>query len=94
MDGSKAEGASADVPNKSEDTLKHVSYFQLFRFANGWDYFLLSIALAMTVLKSLVFPVAIIVFSELMAMFVDRNLGHGTSTTTYILPLFGGGKVL
>ncbi|XP_037933641.1 multidrug resistance protein homolog 65-like [Teleopsis dalmanni] len=71
-----------------------ISFHELFRYANYWDHFLIFIACLMAFIKSLVFPVAIIVYSELVAMFIDRNLGVGTSSATIALPLFGGGKML
>ncbi|XP_073843337.1 multidrug resistance protein homolog 65 [Musca autumnalis] len=72
---------------------RDVGFFELFSFATRWEYLLLAVALVAAFLKSLVFPIIIVVYSELVAMFVDRNLCLPT-TKTYFLPLFGGGKYL
>ncbi|EDW93628.1 uncharacterized protein Dyak_GE20490 [Drosophila yakuba] len=71
-----------------------VSYTQLFRYIAGWDYLLLLSAIVAAFLQSLVFPIAIVVYSELVAMFIERTLGQGTSSVTIGLSLFGGGKIL
>ncbi|BFF99359.1 multidrug resistance protein homolog 65 [Drosophila madeirensis] len=71
-----------------------VSYTQLFRYIKPWDYVLFVSALIAALLQSLVYPIAIVVYSELVAMFIDRTLGQGTSSVTIGLSLFGGGKVL
>lgn len=71
-----------------------VNYSKLFRYMSGWDYVLLVSAFLGAFLQSLVYPVAIVVYSELVAMFIDRTLGQGTSSDTIGLPLFGGGKIL
>ena len=84
--------SKAKVPPK--DTSQTVGFFQLFRYASGWDHILLAIAFLMSVIKSLVFPVTIVVYSEWVAMSIDRSLGIGTSSKTNLLPLFGGGKQL
>lgn len=72
---------------------RKVGFFELFCFATPWEYFLLVLAFIAAFLKSLVFPIIIVVYSELVSMFVDRSLCLPT-TTTYTLPLFGGGKIL
>lgn len=74
--------------------LETVNYRQLFRYARGIDYLLFGCAITAALLHALVFPIAIIVYSELVAMFIDRSLGVGTSSGTKALPLFGGGKQL
>ncbi|EDV96507.1 multidrug resistance protein homolog 65 [Drosophila grimshawi] len=89
--------ATRAEPNKSkakEPELKTVNYRQLFRYARGPDYLLLGCAALAAMLHAFVFPVAIIGYSELVAMFIDRSLGIGTSSGTTALPLFGGGKQL
>lgn len=80
-----------DTPNIHT---KKVTYWNLFRYATALDFVLIFIAFVSCLIKALVYPAGIIVYSELVAMFVDRNLGFGTSSTTFSLPLFGGGKKL
>ncbi|XP_055846900.1 multidrug resistance protein homolog 65-like [Episyrphus balteatus] len=48
----------------------------------------------MTVFKALALPAIIIVYSEFIAMLVDRKFAIRTSSKTYVLPLLGGGKIL
>lgn len=76
----------------SFQTKRNVSYFELFRYAKGWDWFLITLALLASLVRSLAFPIVIVIYSEMTAMFIDRHLG--TSTITHFLPLFGGGKIL
>lgn len=73
-------------------TQRSVSYFELFRYANAFDWCLLVLAFLGSVIRSLAFPIVIVIYSEMTAMFIDRHLG--TSTITHFLPLFGGGKIL
>lgn len=87
------EESKEKTKKKSKVVQRKVGFFELFSFATPWEYFLLVLAFIAAFLKSLVFPIIIVVYSELVAMFVDRNLGLPT-TATYTLPLFGGGKVL
>lgn len=45
-------------------------------------------------MKSFGFPFLIIIYGEFTTLLVDRSYGIGTSTPTFILKWFGGGKVL
>lgn len=47
-----------------------------------------------TFIKSLGVPLMIIVYGEFTTLLVDRTYGEGTSSSTYLLNLFGGGKIL
>lgn len=87
----------ATEPKKSkvkEPKPPMINYIHLFRYARGIDFLLLFGALIAALLHALVFPIAIVVYSELVAMFIDRSLGIGTSSTTHALPWFGGGAQL
>ncbi|XP_034103966.1 multidrug resistance protein homolog 65 [Drosophila albomicans] len=79
---------------EKEPSINTVSYTHLFRYVDGIDYLLLFCGLIAAILHALVFPIAIIIYSELVAMFIDRNMGNGTSSTTHGLPWFGGGTQL
>lgn len=87
MDETQVEPKKVKVKKSSIPT---VNYIHLFRYARDWDYLLLLGALIAALLHALVFPIAIIVYSELVAMFIDRSLGVGTSSGTHALPWFGG----
>ncbi|XP_065358932.1 multidrug resistance protein homolog 65-like [Calliphora vicina] len=84
---------TSKTKKKPKVVQRSVGFFELFCFATKWEYFLLALAFVAAFLKSLVFPIIIVVYSELVSMFVDRSLCLPT-TTTYTLPLFGGGKIL
>lgn len=76
-----------------EDT-KPISFYRLFSFSTTFELFLLFIGLVMSAVKALTLPAVVIIYSEFTAMLVDRTLRIGTSSETYALPLFGGGKQL
>ncbi|XP_030385057.1 multidrug resistance protein homolog 65 [Scaptodrosophila lebanonensis] len=79
---------------KQKPAHRSVSYLELYRYASWTDYLLVLCAFIAALLRSLVFPIAIVLYSELVAMFIDRTLGVGTSSTTIALPIFGGGTIL
>lgn len=47
-----------------------------------------------TALKAVGMPTFYVAFGEFTTLLVDRTLGHGTSSATVILHIFGGGKIL
>lgn len=73
---------------------KPVSFWTLYRFSTPCEIFWLFIGFVMSTIKALTMPAVIIVYSEFTAMLVDRSLRIGTSSKTYALPIFGGGKEL
>ncbi|XP_023168869.2 multidrug resistance protein homolog 65 [Drosophila hydei] len=89
-----SQAEAKQIKQTKQPQMETVNYHQLFRYARGIDYLLLLCALIAALLHALVFPIAIIVYSELVAMFIDRSLGVGTSSGTKALPVFGGGKQL
>lgn len=90
----ETDSSSPKKGKAKEKSQPMISYTELFRYTTGWDYVLLLSAFVAALLQSLVYPIAIVVYSELVAMFIDRTLGQGTSSGTIGLPLFGGGKIL
>lgn len=78
----------------------NVSYLQNFllllqyRFTSRWDIFLLIVGVIFTFVKSCSLPIFLITFGEATTLLVDRTSGTGQSSSTYILKLFGGGKIL
>lgn len=90
---SSSSGFEQPVAAGLEDT-KPISFHRLFRFSTNGELFLLFIGLLMSALKALTLPAIVIIYSEFTAMLVDRTLRIGTSSETYALPLFGGGKQL
>lgn len=65
-----------------------------FRYATTWDIILMCTGAACTFIRALGMPGFFVVYGEFTTLLVDRTLGYGTSSTTNILPLFGGGKIL
>ena len=73
---------------------KPVTFWRLYRFSTPLETFLLFIGFIMSAIKALTLPAVVIIYSEFTAMLVDRTYRNGTSSDTYALPLFGGGKKL
>lgn len=65
-----------------------------FRFANKWDYLMVASGLFFTIIKSFGLPLLIITYGELSTLLVDRTYRIGTTSSTNLLPLFGGGNIL
>ncbi|XP_054735739.1 multidrug resistance protein homolog 65 isoform X1 [Anastrepha obliqua] len=76
------------------ESKKVLSFYKLYRFSTLFENFLLFIGFVMSIVKALTLPAVVIVYSEFTAMLVDRSLQIGTSSKTYALPIFGGGKML
>ncbi|TMW50756.1 hypothetical protein DOY81_004144 [Sarcophaga bullata] len=85
MDQPMAEGLEPTKP---------VTFWRLYRFSTPLETFLLFIGFIMSAIKALTLPAVVIIYSEFTAMLVDRTYRNGTSSDTYALPLFGGGKKL
>ncbi|XP_037907069.1 multidrug resistance protein homolog 65-like isoform X1 [Hermetia illucens] len=73
---------------------KNVSFFKLFRFATIWELILIFIACIFALIHALAMPAVILIYSEFVALLVDRTYGIGTTSDTWLLPLVGGGKIL
>lgn len=65
-----------------------------FRFADKWDYLMIALGFIFTIIKSFARPLLIIAYSELTTLLVDRTYRIGTTSSTNLLPLFGGGNIL
>lgn len=90
---SSSSGFEQPVAEGLEDT-KPISFYRLFQFSTNGELCLLFIGLLMSAVKALTLPAIVIIYSEFTAMLVDRTLRIGTSSETYALPLFGGGRQL
>ncbi|KAL9907609.1 multi drug resistance 65 isoform 1-T1 [Glossina fuscipes fuscipes] len=87
--------SSLDTPiAEGLEPSKPISFWRLYRFSTPYEIFLLFIGFLMSAIKALTLPAVVIVYSEFTAMLVDRTLRIGTSSKTYALPLFNGGKTL
>lgn len=65
-----------------------------YRYATTWDIILIIIGCVFTIVKSMSMPAMFIVFGEFTTLMVDRSLGNSTTSTSYLMHIFGGGKVL
>ncbi|XP_018398759.1 PREDICTED: multidrug resistance protein homolog 49 [Cyphomyrmex costatus] len=83
-----------DKPASESPLLVPVSYYKLFRFATWGELMLIFLGLILGCLAGLCIPVAIIQYGEFSNMLLDRNRENDMTTSTIILPLFGGGKIL
>ncbi|XP_011183012.1 multidrug resistance protein homolog 65 [Zeugodacus cucurbitae] len=91
----RTSAAVEEYSDESEHESKRtISFFKLYRFSTVFENLLLFIGLVMSIIKALTLPAVVIVYSEFTAMLVDRTLAIGTSSKTYALPIFGGGKML
>ena len=45
-------------------------------------------------LGSIGVPYSVVIYGEFTSLLIDRTTGFGTSSPTFILNIFGGGKVL
>uniref|UniRef100_A0A1A9WG68 Uncharacterized protein n=1 Tax=Glossina brevipalpis TaxID=37001 RepID=A0A1A9WG68_9MUSC len=87
--------SSLDVPiAEGLEPTKPISFWRLYRFSTPCEVLLLFIGFLMSAIKALTLPAVVIIYSEFTAMLVDRTLRTGTSSKTYALPLFNGGKTL
>jgi ATP-binding cassette, subfamily B (MDR/TAP), member 1 len=71
-----------------------VSYWELFRFATRTEKLLVLVGVLCVCISSLMMPCGIILYGEFTTILVDREVRVGTSTSTNILTLFGGGRVV
>lgn len=79
---------------KTTEKPTSISYFALFRYAHKWDYVLIALGIAFTIVKSFCMPLFLIAYGEQTTMLVDRTYRIGTTSRTHILPVFGGGRIL
>ncbi|XP_011868087.1 PREDICTED: multidrug resistance protein homolog 49 isoform X2 [Vollenhovia emeryi] len=82
-----------DTSASEQPTLQPVPYHKLFRFATWGELTLIFLGLMLGCLVGMCIPVAIIEYGEFSTMLLDRNR-NDTTTPTFILPWFGGGKIL
>uniref|UniRef100_A0A1A9USS9 ABC-type xenobiotic transporter n=1 Tax=Glossina austeni TaxID=7395 RepID=A0A1A9USS9_GLOAU len=75
-------------------TAKQFSYFQLFRYATVAERFLIFLAIILASLSAVNVPFCVAIYGEFTSLLIDRTVGVGTSSATFFLPIFGGGKIL
>lgn len=66
-----------------------------FRYATAWELFLTLLGLLFATASAFGIPWNVVVYGEFTTLLVDRSMGGDkTSTRTYLIELFGGGKIL
>ncbi|XP_001986851.2 multidrug resistance protein homolog 49 [Drosophila grimshawi] len=73
---------------------KKYNYFNLFRYSTVGERFLLALSMIVATLASVFIPYFILIYGEFTSLLIDRNVREGTSSPTFILALFGGGRRL
>lgn len=79
---------------KSNEKLENVSYFSLYRYSTIGERFLIFLGVIFATLGSLGVPYAVVIYGEFTSLLIDRTTGIGTSSPTFILSIFGGGRIL
>lgn len=89
-------GATEFVEEKhgsSEDHL-HVGFFRLFRFANWWELLLIFLAVIFAGISAASMPLILVAYGEVTALFIERSLTRGVVSSTKLLELFGGARIM
>uniref|UniRef100_A0A1A9X3Q1 ABC-type xenobiotic transporter n=1 Tax=Glossina brevipalpis TaxID=37001 RepID=A0A1A9X3Q1_9MUSC len=68
--------------------------YQKFRYATVGERFLIFLAIILASLSAVNVPFCVAIYGEFTSLLIDRTVGIGTSSTTFFLPIFGGGKIL
>ncbi|XP_017865605.1 PREDICTED: multidrug resistance protein homolog 49 [Drosophila arizonae] len=84
----KAKGAA------TADADRKYSFFDLFRYSTVLERFLIVFSMIVATLASILIPYFIVIYGEFTSLLIDRSVVEGTSSPTFILALFGGGKRL
>ncbi|TMW46661.1 hypothetical protein DOY81_008256 [Sarcophaga bullata] len=71
-----------------------LSYFKLFRYATLGERLLIVVGIILASLAAVGIPYSIVIYGEFSSLLIDRTRGVGTSSSTFLLQLFGGGKRL
>uniref|UniRef100_A0A1B0D3W1 ABC-type xenobiotic transporter n=1 Tax=Phlebotomus papatasi TaxID=29031 RepID=A0A1B0D3W1_PHLPP len=84
-----------DTPTMGVETNgNRVSYFRLFRFATKWELLLIFLATILAAISAATMPMIIVIFGEFSTILIERKFSVGNSSETFLLWVFGGGKVL
>ncbi|ALC42337.1 Mdr49 [Drosophila busckii] len=83
----KSAKATGNVENK-------YNYFSLFRYSTCLERFMLVLSMIVATLGAALIPYFVVIYGEFTALLIDRTVRVGTSSPTFILPIFGGGKTL
>ncbi|XP_055855395.1 multidrug resistance protein homolog 49 [Episyrphus balteatus] len=94
----KCDDDSPEVSSTNKDASKEkaesVSYFSLYRYSTIGERLLMMFGVVLAALGSIGVPYSVVIYGEFTSLLIDRTTGFGTSSPTFILNIFGGGKVL
>ncbi|KAH8372084.1 hypothetical protein KR093_010043 [Drosophila rubida] len=79
---------------KPTEVERKYTYFDLFRYSTLGERFLLALSMIVATLASVFIPYFILIYGEFTSLLIDRTVGVGSSSPTFILALFGGGQRL
>ncbi|XP_026736211.1 multidrug resistance protein homolog 49-like [Trichoplusia ni] len=89
-----AEKLMVDQGEEDKRLAAPVSWLQLYRYATPLEILLLLFALFLACINGLFVPVGVIIYGEFTALLIDRTIMTGTSTETWTISMFGGGRIL
>ncbi|XP_055916390.1 multidrug resistance protein homolog 49 [Eupeodes corollae] len=87
-------GRSSTNKDLNEQKDDNISYFSLFRYSTIGERFFIVLGVILASLGSVGIPYSVVIYGEFTSLLIDRTTGLGTSSPTFILNIFGGGKVL
>lgn len=85
---------STSSSNSLQEKDEKVSYFTLYRYSTIGERLLIFFGVILASLGSIGVPYSVVIYGEFTSLLIDRTTGIGTSSPTFILNIFGGGKVL
>ncbi|KAH8297255.1 hypothetical protein KR044_008793 [Drosophila immigrans] len=91
---SKLPGLADFQVQKATQVDRKYTYFDLFRYSTCGERFLLALSMIVATLASVFIPYFIVIYGEFTSLLIDRTVGEGSSSPTFILALFGGGQRL
>ncbi|PZC77504.1 hypothetical protein B5X24_HaOG200315 [Helicoverpa armigera] len=71
-----------------------VAFHHLYRYAKPCELLFLMVGVFFACINGLFVPLGVIIYGEFTALLIDRTVMTGTSTETWTISWFGGGKVL
>ncbi|XP_017054076.1 multidrug resistance protein homolog 49 [Drosophila ficusphila] len=76
------------------DETRKYGYLDLFRYSTACERCVFVFSLLVATASSFFIPYFMIIYGEFTSLLVDRTVAVGTSSPTFALPMFGGGKQL
>uniref|UniRef100_A0A2A4JRP4 ABC-type xenobiotic transporter n=1 Tax=Heliothis virescens TaxID=7102 RepID=A0A2A4JRP4_HELVI len=82
------------LEQEERERAEPVAWHHLYRYAKPWEIFCLIIGVFFACINGLFVPLGVIIYGEFTALLIDRTVMVGTSTETWSIAWFGGGKIL